>query len=71
MSGKDFISFGLNNEDRYLSRVSTRKKALIKVNKKFGYKTVCITLDGTEEHPRDLVLKIKEIQRQVKENQPQ
>ena len=48
-----------------------KKRSLLKANKKLGYKTVCINLDGTEEHPRDLVLKLKEIQRKIKEEKQQ
>lgn len=71
ISGEEFIAFSLENEESYLKKISAKKRILIQANKKLGYKTVCINLDGTEEYPRDLVLKLKEIQRKIKEEKQQ
>ncbi|MEG1798728.1 MAG: hypothetical protein RR214_00945 [Synergistaceae bacterium] len=65
MENDNFISFSLNNEEVYLSRVSAKKRELIAVNKSLGNRAVCISLNGTGENPNSILHRMKEIQKQV------
>lgn len=64
--GNKFIEIEINNEERYLSKLSGIKKAAVLSNKKMGHQIVCITLNGTGVSPESVLPKIQESFKKIK-----